>query len=312
MLHYVSDEECRFTKVMLHKRWTMSNILKKLIAITLTASFALGIAACHKKGDNPLYEDMVMVKDGTGGEMLVPLYDELPAAEFNPEDFESDEDKILYKGSEREVMYGIDVSEHQAEIDWEAVRDSGVDFAMIRAGYRGYSEGQLHEDSFFKQNIEGAQKYGIPVGVYFFSQAVEPKEAREEAKLLLDIIDGYDIDLPIFYDWENIGYMTDARTDDLDSETLTDCCLEFCEKIADEGYETGVYFYRSLGYLQYQLSRLKDLYFWVGAPGDYPDFYYDHMIWQYSYTGQVDGIEKDTDLNILFVPEIDEKDEKEE
>lgn len=232
--------------------------------------------------------------------MWVKLYDDIPVSSFSESDFSSDGTYIDYNGTQYASERGIDVSEHQGEIDWQAVRDDGVQFAIIRAGYRGYSEGKLFEDASFRKNIDGALAAGIEVGIYFFSQAAGTAEATEEATFLLNIIDGYNVSLPVYYDWEHVANVGDTRVDNVDGTTITDCCLAFCSTVESAGYKAGVYFYRSLGYYDYELDRLTNLVFWVGAPAQAPDFYYKHSMWQYSFTGAVSGIEGGTDLNILF------------
>ncbi|NLH01256.1 MAG: hypothetical protein GX488_05050 [Clostridiales bacterium] len=232
--------------------------------------------------------------------MWAPLYKDIPVSNFSLSDFYSDGEYIGYSGKEYTAFRGIDVSEHQGNIDWQAVRDDGIEFAIIRAGYRGYSQGKLYEDSCFRKNIEGALAAGLKVGVYFFSQAVNTDEASEEARFLLKIIEPYKLSLPVFFDWEKVANVGETRADNVDGDTITECCLVFCSIIKDAGYDTGVYFYRSLGYYDYKLDRLSDLVFWVGAPGETPDFYYKHRIWQYAFDGTVSGIEGGTDLNIMF------------
>lgn len=242
----------------------------------------------------------VSVPNGSGGQMWVPLYDAVPVSNFSSADFYSDGDYVEYSGSAYETLEGIDVSEHQGDIDWQAVHDSGVDFAIIRAGYRGYSEGKLYTDANFEKNVQGALAAGLKVGIYFFSQAVSVNEAEEEAQYLLTVINGYDVSLPVYFDWEYVSSESGTRTENVSGEMITDCCLAFCKLVGNAGYEPGVYFYRSLGYYDYALDKLTGLVFWVGAPGDSPDFYYAHRMWQYSFTGKVSGIEGETDLNLLF------------
>lgn len=240
------------------------------------------------------------VSDGMDGIMWVPLHEDIPASALEFSLFYQDGEYISYAGETPDTMRGIDVSEHQGVIDWPQVAADGVEFAMIRAAYRGYSEGQIFEDAFFRQNMEGAAAAGIKLGSYFFSQAISVEEAIEEAEFVIALLEGYTLDFPVVFDWENIGAETPARTDNLDSETLTDACLAFCDTVDAAGYDSAVYFYRRLGYYEYDLSRLSGLQFWVAAPGELPDFYYEHDIWQYSFTGKVSGIETDVDLNIYF------------
>ena len=267
------------------------------LAVVLLGLVLMSLGACRRMEEIDPHAGMVLVADGRGGEMWVPRYENVPAANFSEEDFSADGSYIDYAGT---ALRGIDVSEHQDQIDWQAVRDDGVEFAIIRAGYRGFSEGLLYEDNFSRINIEGARAAGLKVGVYFFSQAVNTAEAAEEAEFLLGIIDGFALELPVFFDWELVDGVGETRADTVDGDMVTDCCLTFCGAVESAGYRAGVYFYRSLGYYDYALDRLTDYIFWVGAPGDVPDFYYEHAIWQYSFTGTVGGITGGTDLNLLF------------
>lgn len=265
--------------------------------VSIAVLLSVSLCGC---GNNP-YKGMVSVPDGAGGEMLVELYEDLPVSNFTSEGFSDNGEYVDYDSTEYTALRGIDVSEHQQEIDWNSVKAEEIDFAIIRAGYSGYSNGESHVDKYFEKNIEGALNAGQNVGVYFFSQAINESEAREEAEFLLDIIKEYKITMPVFFDWEPM-YEESSRTSDIDRTTLTDCCLEFCKTIEDAGYKAGVYFYRSLGYHHYELDRLKGLTFWAGAPGDYPDFYYEHNFWQYTSTAKINGIEGNVDLDLLFVP----------
>ncbi len=277
-----------------------NNTNKKIISIALAILLMLCFVSCGKAAYVDPHAGMVSVSDGKGGNMWVKLYDDIPAASFSSEEFYSEGTYIDYRGTQYLAKRGIDVSEHQGEIDWQAVSNDGVEFAIIRAGYRGYSEGKLFEDANFRKNIDGALAAGIEVGIYFFSQAVDTAEATEEADYLLSIIDGYNVSLPIYYDWERVSNVGETRADNVDGTTITDCALTFCSVIESAGLDAGVYFYRSLGYYDYELDRLANLVFWVGAPAEAPDFYYEHRMWQYSFTGTVNGIEGGTDLNLLF------------
>lgn len=271
-------------------------LITRALPVLLAALLLLTVSGCAR---DP-HEGMVSVHDGTGGQMWVPLYEELPVAKFAETDFVPSGGYIDYTGAVYRDSRGIDVSEHQGAIDWNAVAADGVEFAIIRAGYRGYSEGSLNTDATFYANIAGARAAGVDVGVYFFSQAIDTAEAEAEADYLLGILDGAELDLPVFYDWERIDPMENSRTAEVTGETVTACALAFCDRVAAAGYDTGVYFYRSLGYFEYDLRRLAGLTLWAAAPGSYADFFYEHEIWQYSYTGQVAGIEGDVDLNLRF------------
>lgn len=264
-------------------------------------------AAGRPAPDADPYEGMVQVESGFGTKMWVELYEDVPASPFEPSDFSRNSGGFIsYTGSQFETLRGVDVSEHQKEIDWAAVAAGGVDFAMIRAGYRGYSKGGLYEDEYFAANMSGALDNGLEVGVYFFSQAVTPEEAVEEAEYVLGLISGFNVTLPVVFDWENIDG-DEARTDALDGSALTDCAIAFCQRIEQAGYVPAVYAYRYLAYFRYELPRLTGYSLWIGAVGDFPDFYYDHDIWQYSAEGRVRGIDGPVDLNLLFLKEKQEK-----
>lgn len=247
------------------------------------------------------YEGMVEVTDGAGGTMWVDEVENLEPFRMDRTLFSVENGHAAYAGEGYKLRLGVDVSDHQGEIDWQAVADSGVEFAIIRCGWRGYSAGGLNEDAAFRRNIEGAQAAGIDVGVYFFSQATSMAEAAEEALYTLELLEGYELQLPVFFDWEKIG--TDAaRTDDVPGETVTEACLEYCRLIESEGYEAGVYMYLNLAYFTYDLEKFEGMTIWMGDPGSAPEFYYDHDYWQYTFTGSVPGIEGEVDMDVIYVP----------
>jgi len=207
-----------------------------------------------------------------------------------------------YRGSDYTTRLGVDVSEHQLEVDWQKVKDSGVDYAIIRIGRRGYTEGGLFDDPRYGDNVSGARAAGLDVGVYFFSQAITVQEAIEEANFVIESLGGEQLDMPVFFDWEKIEDADYARTDKISSQTLTDCAVAFCKTVSAAGYDAGVYFNRHLGYYDYDISRLTDYTFWLALPGEYPDFYYKFDMWQYSFTSVVPGIGEETDMNMQFIP----------
>lgn len=214
---------------------------------------------------------------------------------------------VTYTGTAYRVLQGIDVSTFQQDIDWQAVADSGIAFAVIRAGYRGYGKGGIVEDDRFRQNVAGACAAGLRVGLYFFSQAVTPEEAAEEAQWLVDAARDYKIDMPLVFDWENIDQSTVAagdtvRTAEMTGEDVTACAVAFCETVTAAGYDAAVYGNRWQGYYDYDFAQLKDYAFWVSAPGTADDFYYAHDFWQYSYDGTVPGVSGSVDRDLWFVP----------
>lgn len=209
-----------------------------------------------------------------------------------------EQDGFIRYAGDRAAYVGVDVSSHQQEIDWQAVADAGVEFAMIRVGYRGYTEGEIQLDAYFEQNIRQAQKAGLDVGVYFFSQAVSAAEALEEAQFVLDAISGYQLQYPVIFDWEDIE--AEARTDGMDSIILSGCAYTFCNAIEQAGYRAGIYFNQRFGYEEFDLLKLQNYVFWLAEYNPAPSFSYDFEIWQYANDGAVAGISTDVDLNLSF------------
>lgn len=196
---------------------------------------------------------------------------------------------------------GIDVSEFQGEdIDWKQVRGSGIEFAIIRLGYRAYGEtGELVLDDMFDRNVQGALDAGLDVGVYFFSQAVTPGEAVEEAEFVLEHIRGYEIDGPVVYDTEEIKGDT-ARTDNNTRQEFTNYCKVFCDTIEHSGYDPMIYANMKWMAFTLDMEQLTDYSFWYADYHDVPQCPYDYEIWQYSENGAVPGINANVDLNVWF------------
>ncbi|MEA4934510.1 MAG: glycoside hydrolase family 25 protein [Lawsonibacter sp.] len=217
---------------------------------------------------------------------------------------EDEQGRICYQENGCRAKAGIDVSFYQGEIDWPAVAADGVEFAMIRLGYRGYTEGTLQMDSRFEENIRGALEAGLEVGVYFFSQAITPEEAEAEANFVLEAIRGHDVTYPVAYDWEFVTPGKGARTDAMDGQTLTQCAQAFCRTIAQAGYAPLVYFNQDLGYLTYDLSQLAEFSFWLAEYNGAPHFYYGFSLWQYTHGGSVAGIEGSVDWNLDLRPAV--------
>lgn len=199
---------------------------------------------------------------------------------------------------------GIDVSEFQGgDIDWKQVKDSGIEFVIVRVGYRAYGEsGELVKDAMFEQNIEGALDAGLEAGVYFFSQAITPGEAVEEAEFVLDLIRPYKITGPVVYDTEEIKGDT-ARTDGNTRQEFTNYCKVFCDTVEHAGYDSMIYANMKWMAFTLDMEELTDYDFWYADYHELPQNPYDYTIWQYSETGAVPGINANVDLNIWFEKE---------
>ena len=233
-----------------------------------------------------------------GDRVLTPL-EGMPLNPYDRDGFSVDEKgRLTYEKDGKRAKTGVDVSTYQKEIDWQAVAADGIDFAILRLGYRGYTEGGLFLDQTFESNLRGALDAGLEVGVYFFSQAVTPEEAEAEAAYIINVIEGYEITYPVAFDWEPIAPGNNARTDGLDNDVLTQCAAAFCEKIRGAGYTPAIYFNQSLGYLRYDLRELTEYNLWLAEYDVKPDFYYHFDLWQYTHTGKVAGIEGEVDLDL--------------
>ncbi len=224
-------------------------------------------------------------------------------AHNEPVDEEDEDDsqyKALWEMEERDnaVSLGIDVSKWNGEIDWDVVKAEGVDFAIIRCGYRGSSSGWLVEDPYFFQNIQGAKRAGIKVGVYFFTQAIDLVEAVEEASMVITLLGDTKLDFPIFIDTEGAN---GGRADNLDAATRTAVVNAFCQTIQNAGLEAGVYASRN-----WYLNRLNidDLYgykIWLAEYRETPLYEGNYDLWQYTSSGSVAGIEGRVDLNVSYL-----------
>ncbi len=208
-----------------------------------------------------------------------------------------------YENSADDVItsVGVDVSTYQGTVDWAAVKDSGVDYVIVRAAYRGYETGKIVPDDLYEQNIRGAADAGLHVGVYLYSQALSEDEAREEADYLLGLIEGLPVDYPVVYDQEE--YTADqARTDGLTGEQATLNALAFCERVYDAGYLPMIYTNNDWAQNMYDMERLDHYPIWYADYTAAPSLTGGFAMWQYTDSGQVPGVTGPVDLNLLFLP----------
>ena len=224
--------------------------------------------------------------------------DAVPRNSYQETGFYNNNGFLSYQDETYTSQIGVDVSSHQQQIDWQAVAGCGVEFAFIRIGYRGYTEGAIQEDTFFRQNLSDARSAGLKLGVYFFSQAITLDEAAEEAQFVLDTLDGAALDYPVMFDWEDID--AESRSDGMDRLLLTELALTFCDHIEAGGYRAGVYFNQRFGYEELNLKSLQRYSFWLAEYNPTPTFAYAFEFWQYSAEGTVAGIDAPVDLNVFF------------
>lgn len=220
-----------------------------------------------------------------------------PENPYKEEDFVYEGDYLTCLAGES--ILGIDVSEFQGQIDWQQVASAGIKYAMIRVGGRGYgAAGVLYEDALARANYEGARAAGLKVGAYFFSQAITPEEAREEANFVLEKTADWQLDMPVVFDWEYMG--DTARTANVDKRTLTACTLAFCEKIEASGKEAMCYFNPDHAENYLHLEELTDYRFWLAMYTDRMTYPYRVDMWQYTIDGIVPGITGKVDVNLYF------------
>ncbi len=225
-----------------------------------------------------------------------------PRNDYDKDAFSIVRGRMSYNGEGYDHRVGIDVSHHQGAIDWQRVAQSGIEFAIIRIGFRGYSsEGKLYEDRRWRKNLEGARAAGLDVGVYFFSQAVSSEEAAEEADFVLGLLDGTELDLPLIYDPESIKTAA-ARTDDVYGEQFTVNTRIFCDLVKAAGYEPMIYANMAWEDEKLEMAAIADIPVWFADYSSKPQSPYCFDFWQYTSHGSVPGIASRVDMNIQLIP----------
>ena len=240
------------------------------------------------------------IVSSTKPDIVVPEVCPAKLNAFTPEDFSYDGDYLACTARPYEL--GVDVSSYQGEIDWEQVRSAGFTFAIIRVGGRGYgSEGRLYADETAQQNYVGAKAAGLKVGCYFFSQAISEREAREEAKYALELIEGWELDLPLVYDWEFIS--DEARTGSMEESDKIRFTTAFFRVVEAAGVEPMAYVapWASVDYM----LAVEHHPVWLVLYSDQMTFPYHFDYWQYCVDGEVPGIKGKVDINIYIPPQED-------
>ena len=246
-------------------------------------------------------KDVINLADPTYGDTWLAALSDVPRHEMDFDNVRLENGfKNYYIDGVKANKTGIDVSYHQGDIDWEAVKADGIDFAMLRLGYRGYESGQINVDERFHEYADGALGAGLDIGVYFYSQAVTAEEAVEEAEAVLNEIGDYEIMYPVVFDWEIVGEES-ARTNVVSADVLNECAAAFCNRIARGGYIPMVYSVKRMALTKFDMSRLAGFDFWLAEYRDIPEYPYLFTMWQYASDGHVNGIEGEVDLNMSLV-----------
>lgn len=250
----------------------------------------------------PLFPEEMLVAS-SGQYYFVPINRELKQSQLVQENvnlLESGE--IQYMSGDQVISHkGIDVSRHQGNIDWAKVAQDGVEFAFIRVAYRGYGTGKMEEDSFFDQNVQGAQAAGIKTGVYIYSQAITEEEVLEEANLVLQKVAPYQLECPIVFDVELVSG-ANGRMNNITPEERTNLALLFCQTIEAAGYKPMIYHNTEMGALKIDVSALEDYDKWFASYSETLYYPYEYKVWQYTPHGKVAGISSEVDLNICIDP----------
>lgn len=297
---------------------TNSNISGKI-----DAKFSLGKSVEH---NNNVVEDVEVLKQ-IGKEHSVKYYSYMPETKLDGENiypyydvgmnqrylihnkslkqndyvWTSDEG-VMSKTSpkNRRMSYGIDISKHNGNIDFKKVKEAGFEFAFIRIAYRGYGKaGNLKEDEMCKINLKNAKDAGLKIGAYVFSQAIDENEAIEEAKFAVDLLKGYELDLPLVFDPETIKGDI-ARTDNVSGLQFTKNAISFCEEIKKSGFTPAIYSNLVWEDYYYDLSKLQDYDIWYADYSNIPQTPYNFKYWQFSEVGIVDGVSGLVDLNVMI------------
>ncbi len=312
--------------------------MKKIVSLILILVMLFGISSCSKGNENVLakptgsslsideaslfkwldesvgmwefaqrfFTDKIIYKTKLGTWTYAKVDESLPLSDYNWDNLRhagpiANTEWEYYEGGELKSIKGIDVSEYNKITDWDAVKADGVQYVMLRAGYRGYTKGGLVEDANFIANAQAASEAGLKLGVYFVTQAINEAEAIEEAEYVLSLMEkaGVEFTWPIALDLEDAASL-DARTAMISKSARTDMIIAFCERIKSAGYTPMLYAAIRWYMDEMEIERLTDYDKWFAQYFNRPFFPYEFQAWQYTSSGVVDGIDGNIDLNICF------------
>ena len=289
-----------------------SRLLLTVLAIILSAVIIAGAAYLMmllfvKTGDNSgdvkvASGEKVTISDSEMGDIEIQTVKGAEVNTYTADNLVTDESGVpaYYENGKKISHLGIDLSEYQGDVDFDAMKNAGVEFVMLRIGGQYYGdEGGIYEDQAFDTNYEKAKAAGLKVGAYFFSQAINAEDAAKEAKYSLQKLNGRSLDYPIGFDWENIAEEA-ARTDNVTGDELTLIAESFCDTVTDAGYKAIVYSNTSQMLIMYDFETMKDYDFWLADYREFPTMYYKFDMWQYSKDGVIDGVEGTVDMNLSF------------
>lgn len=261
----------------------------------------------EKPVENPEKEDPskdgrhTLVKTEEGGEEWVLINQYIPKNSYDFTKLVCQSGVMKYYEKGKQVStFGVDISKHQGKVDFQKLKEDGVDFVILRVGTRGYSSGQIVEDDFFIENLEAAKEAGLKIGVYFSSQAITKEEVLEEVNLVLERIEPFEITYPVVLDMEP-AIKDISRIDRLSKEVKTDLAKTFLDEIKKHGYKPMLYGDKSWLIQTIDLAQLAEYDVWLNQNEDIPDYPYRFSMWKYSHEAVLDGIEGRVDYSISFV-----------
>ena len=269
------------------KRFVRSLINRPLIliiaAIVIIGLIVFGAVSCSNKSKN------ISTHNTTGDFSSAESLDETK--------WTTENGFMKYDDSAYTSTIGIDVSEWSEDIDWQKVKDAGVDFVILRVGYRGYETGKFVIDTKLEEYMTGAEAVGLKMGAYFVTQAISEEEAIEEAELVLEKVEGHEMAMPLYIDCEANGGTT-SRTDSLTMQDYTDNAKAFCKRIEEAGYKAGVYSNETWINKNLDLEQLYDYDIWFAKYTTTPSTSHLFNMWQYTEEGEISGIEYWVDVNV--------------
>ncbi|MCR5698296.1 MAG: glycoside hydrolase family 25 protein [Treponemataceae bacterium] len=277
-------------------------VFAAIFSILFSAFFSTSLLSCASNPESEEIEEIeipegeISFRDYSGVHSFPPN-ENVKKHPYLKENFKKKGQRIIYVDENYECIYGVDVSRHLGRINWKKVKKSGIDYAFIRIGWRGYESGILHVDERFHQNIKGALAAGLKVGVYVFSQAINEQEALEEAELALEQIKGYEISLPIVFDPEHI-YPDAARTDKVSGKQFTKNAITFCEAIKKAGFEPMIYSNLRWQGFVFDMEKIQDYKMWYADYKKLPRTPYDFEFWQFTCEGKIRGIRPHCDIDL--------------
>jgi GH25 family lysozyme M1 (1,4-beta-N-acetylmuramidase) len=244
-------------------------------------------------------ENFIYYDEGTYA--FAPVLDEVLKHNLLSENFvKTDSGEMQYVENGEVVSHkGIDVSKYQGSIDWEKVKEDGIEYAFIRLGIRGYESGKIVLDEYFDENMRGANEAGIMAGVYFYTQAVTVEEAVEEAQFVIENLAEYDVPYPVVFDVELVDG-ANGRANAVSKEDRTNIAIAFCDTIKAAGYTPMIYGNVKCFTKLLDMTKLENYEKWYAFYDDYMYMPYNVSCWQYTEKGTVSGIKGKVDMNVSF------------